>query len=46
MDRTAWLNGSFVPLAEAKVSAQDRGFHVRLGRDQYFATTGPPQLKR
>jgi D-alanine transaminase len=26
MDRIAWLNGSFVPLADAKVSAQDRGF--------------------
>jgi len=26
MERIAWLNGDFVPLAEAKVSAQDRGF--------------------
>ena len=26
MERIAWLNGDYVPLAEAKVSAQDRGF--------------------
>jgi D-alanine transaminase len=26
MERIAWLNGDFVPLAGAKVSAQDRGF--------------------
>jgi len=26
MERIAWLDGQFIPLADAKVSAQDRGF--------------------
>lgn len=37
MERIAWLNGDFVPLAEAKVSAQDRGFLFADGIYEYTA---------
>jgi D-alanine transaminase len=37
MERTAWLNGEFVPLAEAKVSAQDRGFLFADGIYEFTA---------
>jgi len=37
MDRIAWLNGAFVPLAEAKVSAQDRGFLFADGIYEFTA---------
>jgi D-alanine transaminase len=37
MDRVAWLNGAFVPLAEAKVSAQDRGFLFADGIYEFTA---------
>jgi D-alanine transaminase len=37
MDRIAWLNGEYVPLAEAKVSAQDRGFLFADGIYEFTA---------
>jgi D-alanine transaminase len=37
MERIAWLNGEFVPLAEAKVSAQDRGFLFADGIYEFTA---------
>ena len=37
MERIAWLNGDFVPLAEAKVSAQDRGFLFADGIYEFTA---------
>lgn len=37
MERIAWLNGDFVPLAEAKISAQDRGFLFADGIYEYTA---------
>jgi D-alanine transaminase len=37
MERIAWLNGCFVPLAEAKVSAQDRGFLFADGLYEFTA---------
>jgi D-alanine transaminase len=37
MERIAWLNGAFVPLAEAKVSAQDRGFLFADGIYEFTA---------
>jgi len=37
MERIAWLNGDFVPLAEAKVSAQDRGFLFAEGIYEFTA---------
>lgn len=37
MERIAWLNGDFVPLADAKVSAQDRGFLFADGIYEYTA---------
>ena len=37
MDRIAWLNGDYVPLAEAKVSAQDRGFLFADGIYEFTA---------
>ena len=37
MERIAWLNGDFVPLAEAKVSAQDRGFLFADGVYEFTA---------
>jgi len=37
MERIAWLNGDYVPLAEAKVSAQDRGFLFADGIYEFTA---------
>lgn len=37
MDRLAWLDGAFLPLAEAKVSALDRGFLFAEGVYEYTA---------
>ena len=37
MERIAWLNGEFVPLADAKVSAQDRGFLFADGIYEFTA---------
>ena len=37
MERIAWLNGVYVPLAEAKVSAQDRGFLFADGVYEFTA---------
>lgn len=37
MARTAWLNGEYVPLAEAKISAQDRGFLFADGIYEFTA---------
>ena len=37
MERIAWLNGEYVPLAEAKVSAQDRGFLFADGIYEFTA---------
>jgi D-alanine transaminase len=37
MERIAWLNGDFVPLSDAKVSAQDRGFLFADGIYEYTA---------
>lgn len=37
MERTAWLNGAFTPLANAKVSAQDRGFLFAEGVYEFTA---------
>ena len=37
MERIAWLNGAYVPLAEAKVSAQDRGFLFADGIYEFTA---------
>lgn len=37
MDRIAWLNGDYVPLADAKVSAQDRGFLFAEGIYEFTA---------
>jgi D-alanine transaminase len=37
MERIAWLNGAFVPLADAKVSAQDRGFLFADGIYEFTA---------
>ncbi|WP_116090012.1 D-amino-acid transaminase [Sphingomonas crusticola] len=37
MERIAWLNGDFVPLAEAKISAQDRGFLFADGIYEFTA---------
>jgi D-alanine transaminase len=37
MDRIAWLSGDFVPLADAKVSAQDRGFLFADGIYEFTA---------
>jgi len=37
MERIAWLNGDYVPLAEAKVSAQDRGFLFADGVYEFTA---------
>jgi D-alanine transaminase len=37
MKRTAWLNGAFLPLADAKVSAQDRGFLFADGIYEFTA---------
>jgi D-alanine transaminase len=37
MERIAWLNDDFVPLAEAKVSAQDRGFLFADGIYEFTA---------
>ena len=37
MERIAWLNGAFVPLADAKVSAQDRGFLFAEGIYEFTA---------
>ena len=37
MERIAWLNGHFVPLSEAKVSAQDRGFLFADGIYEFTA---------
>lgn len=37
MERIAWLNGEFVPLTEAKVSAQDRGFLFADGVYEFTA---------
>jgi D-alanine transaminase len=36
-DRIAWLNGDFIPLADAKVSALDRGFLFADGIYEYTA---------
>lgn len=37
MERIAWLNGAYVPLADAKVSAQDRGFLFADGIYEFTA---------
>jgi len=37
MERIAWLNGDFVPLADAKISAQDRGFLFADGIYEFTA---------
>jgi D-alanine transaminase len=37
MERIAWLNGAFVPLADAKISAQDRGFLFADGIYEFTA---------
>jgi D-alanine transaminase len=37
MERIAWLNGDYVPLADAKISAQDRGFLFADGIYEYTA---------
>jgi D-alanine transaminase len=37
MERIAWLDGAFVPLAEARVSAQDRGFLFADGIYEFTA---------
>ena len=37
MERVAWLNGAFVPLADAKISAQDRGFLFADGIYEFTA---------
>ena len=37
MERIAWLNGEYVPLAEAKVSAHDRGFLFADGIYEFTA---------
>ncbi|WP_420137276.1 D-amino-acid transaminase [Sphingomonas sp.] len=37
MERIAWLNGAFLPLADAKVSAQDRGFLFADGIYEFTA---------
>ena len=37
MERIAWLNGDFVPLADAKVSARDRGFLFADGIYEFTA---------
>ena len=37
MERIAWLNGDYVPLAEAKISAQDRGFLFADGIYEFTA---------
>ena len=37
MERTAWLNGEYVPLSQAKVSAQDRGFLFADGIYEFTA---------
>lgn len=37
MDRTAWLNGDYVPLAEARISALDRGFLFADGIYEFTA---------
>ena len=37
MERIAWLNGDFVPLADARVSAQDRGFLFADGIYEFTA---------
>jgi D-alanine transaminase len=37
MERIAWLDGTFVPLAEAKVSASDRGFLFAEGVYEFTA---------
>jgi len=37
MERIAWLNGDFVPLAEARISAQDRGFLFADGIYEFTA---------
>jgi D-alanine transaminase len=37
MDRIAWLNGAYVPLADAKISAQDRGFLFADGIYEFTA---------
>ncbi|WP_442678144.1 D-amino-acid transaminase [Sphingomonas sp. ASY06-1R] len=37
MERIAWLNGIFLPLADAKVSAQDRGFLFADGIYEFTA---------
>ena len=39
-ERVAWLNGSFVPLADAKVSALDRGFLFADGIYEVTAVLG------
>ena len=37
MERIAWLNGDYVPLADAKISAQDRGFLFADGIYEFTA---------
>lgn len=37
MDRIAWLNGQFLPLGDAKISAQDRGFLFADGIYEFTA---------
>jgi len=37
MERIAWLNGEFIPLAEARISAQDRGFLFADGVYEFTA---------
>ncbi|HWI85438.1 MAG TPA: D-amino-acid transaminase [Sphingomonas sp.] len=37
MERIAWLNGYFVPLADARISAQDRGFLFADGIYEFTA---------
>jgi D-alanine transaminase len=37
MERIAWLNGAFVPLSDAKISAQDRGFLFADGIYEFTA---------
>jgi D-alanine transaminase len=37
MERVAWLNGKYLPLADAKISAQDRGFLFADGIYEFTA---------
>ena len=49
MPNVAFINGAFVPLAEAKVSIEDRGFQfgdgiyevIRTYKGRPFCTRGP-----